>query len=314
MNKKFLLKLSINLIYAVVLFFCFEYVCYLQNAKFTWCKPKFGYTNENILPDGMRLREVPHLENHNKKPILFLGCSYTYGWHLKPEETMPYTVEKLTNRYCYNYGVVGCGLETALYFLEQKKLKNELLKNKPEYIIYTFMFDHLRRIDQSVCFNTYIKYGLLPDEKYNFLNNFWTCKFIKGAEIKKYFNEINLETKTDFFFKLLETTKKEYEKLFPESKFVVLIYSDVNQDLCPQFFGENNENEEVINELFNIMYSDKFKQKFKDLNITAVYTEDLIGRKMYKPEDRLVSDPNRPHPSAAAWGKIVPKLIEFCNL
>lgn len=315
MNKLFFLKLSINLIYAIILFFGFEYVCYLHNSKFTWCQPKFGYSAKTIFPNCMRLRETPHFNTENKKkPILFIGCSYTYGWHLKHEETLPAMVEKLTNRYCYNFGEIGFGLETALYLLEQKELKNELLNNKPEYIIYTYMFDHMRRTSQSVCFNTYRKYNLFPEQKYNFLYNFWTYKDIQDAKIQNYFSNATVAEETEFFFKLLNTTKREYQKLFPNSKFIVLIYSDVNKDLCPQLLGENNENEETINELFDLMYSQGFKQRFKDLDITVVSTEDLIGRKMDRAEDRLSSDQNRPHPSALAWEKVVPELIKFCNL
>ena len=110
--------------------------------------------------------------------------------------------------------------------------------------------------------------------------------------------------------------KKEGEKRFPKCKFIFLIYSDINNDLCKIISGENNENKDKIKKMFEIMYSKDFKKKLEDIGYTVITTEELIGRKMNKPEDRnpKTIDPNYPHPSSKAWDEVIPKLIQELNL
>ena len=94
----------------------------------------------------------------------------------------------------------------------------------------------------------------------------------------------------------------------------MILYSDINYDLCKEFTGTNNEQSPEIEQLFNILYSQKLRKDIQDLKIYVISTEDLIGRKMDKKEDRIPNDPNRPHPSAKAWDEIVPQLSKKFNL
>ena len=107
--------------------------------------------------------------------------------------------------------------------------------------------------------------------------------------------------------------KKQCDKLFPGSKFVVLLYSDVNKDLCEELLSPG---EDSINRQFEILYSDDFRKNLEKIGITVISTEELIGRKMDREEDRVPSsiDPNHPHPSASAWDEIVPALVKRLNL
>lgn len=315
--KKIFKIIFVNILLLLISGFILEVCSYFLCLNYFHFPPKFwGCTNENIHQTWMDLRDNNNNITHfGKKPILFLGCSYTYGQGIeKDEDTFPSVVEKITNRKCYNYGVISFGPESALFLFDQKRYLSPLLKDKPEYIIYTFMFDHLQRNDQWRCFNSYRRHNLYPKQKYNFAYKFWTVQYIQNMKMQKYFNSFDNKDRVDFFFSCLKTIKKECDSLFPDSKFIVLLYYDINKDLNPRLYGENNEHKKSIDELFEIMYSKEFKERFKDMGISVVSTEDLIGRKMDKPKDRIPNDTNQPHPSVSAWEEIAPALIKYYNL
>ncbi len=82
---------------------------------------------------GLRNRETQY--EHNKKRILFVGDSFTFGWGVEQNEAFPYICENLFNKKIevINAGVPGYSiLEYYLY------LKEELFKYKPNIIILVF--------------------------------------------------------------------------------------------------------------------------------------------------------------------------------
>ena len=62
------------------------------------------------------------------------------------------------------------------------------------------------------------------------------------------------------------------------------------------------------------MENKEFKTELEKLGYTVIYTEELIGRKMNRPEDRLPDDISKPHPAKHIWSIIVPPLIKKLSL
>ncbi len=311
-NKIFKI-LAINVVCIVSLLLLFEFFSYCKYTSNAGSVANFvsGKTEINSIPSWSKLRAEKHIEKHEKRPILFLGCSYTYGYRLSDDETFPYLVEKATKRLCYNFGLSGYNISEALLLFDNNKDKN---LQTPEYIIYTYMFDHIQRCGQWQNFDSYRKRNLIPNQGYNFAYKLWSVQYIQNTKFQRYLWELSFEENIDFFFKIVEAVKAECDKKFPDSKFIVLLYSDVNNDLSENFNLNEKENKERIDKSFDFLYSSEIRKRFENLGITAVSTEDLIGRKMDGKTDRIPDDMERPHPSYSAWSEVVPALIKHFSL
>jgi hypothetical protein len=256
------------------------------------------------------------IEEADKKfsspPILMIGCSYTEGELLSPDNTPEEKLSRLTDRYVYNWGMSGYGPIAFLALLDAEH-KHHFITVKPEFIIYTYMFHHIERYGHFQFYNMLRRYGLIPFQKYNFLYNSYIYQYYKDIELDRYLWN-DFDKRYDLFFNVVSKLKEESENLYPGSKFVMLLYSDVNQDLCEGIMGKNNENKEIVDKLFEVLYSPEFRKRLEDMEITIISTEELIGRRMYKKEDRMQNDPNHPHPSSDAWDEILPELVKKLNL
>ena len=262
-----------------------------------------------------RYKEPDNKNDFTKKaPILLLGCSYAFGTYLTSDTNFQGQLRKLTNRWVYNFGIPGHDNATALMLLEEEQ-KHPILKRKPEYIIYVYVFHHLQRNVEKKYYNFYRKEGFIPSQKYNFLYNFYTYAHFKNRILEDmYWNDLEFKGHQELFIKLLSKTKKITDKLYPQSKFIVLIYSDENYDHPDGTLENMGYSEFKLQKLFDIMESAEFKKKIENLGIEVITTQELIGRKMDKPEDRVPNDANRPHPTAKAWEEITPKFVERLKL
>lgn len=249
-----------------------------------------------------------------KKPILLLGCSYAYGEFIDINDNFASKLTELTNRWVYNFGEAGQGPIHSLVLLNMEKEK-PLIKEKPEYVIYLYMFHHINRYYFQQYYHYYRNANWVPFQKTNIFDRFYTYQYFRNIEIDNYFSDDeNYEKRLELFFKIVRDMKQKSDNLFPNSRFIILIYSDVNKDLCEGLWGSVNNSEYQMNKLFEIMNSESFRQKLKSEGIEVISTEELIGRKMYKNSDRAVNDPHHPHPSSSAWDEILPQLAKRLNL
>ena len=79
----------------------------------------------------------------DKKPIITVGCSYTYGILLEPYETLAGQLNRVTGRTVYNLGISATGPQTVYEQLKAPDIKKEI--PDAEYIIYTFLHNHIMR-------------------------------------------------------------------------------------------------------------------------------------------------------------------------
>ena len=228
----------------------------------------------------------------DKKPILFMGCSFTYGDGLDEDETVSAIMAKLTGRPVYNRGGRGWGLSQFYY---QSKL-SQLYKTvkEPEYIIYTYISQQSGRLDkykiEPYCVEFQPKYkivkGKLKEQKPKFFDHLY---FIQEYQKKYAYNKIFPHIIKDSEIKLYFTeAEKEFHKHWKDTKMVILLYPE----------KENEFNSEIWDEL-------------KEENYIVIKLEDLVDVDLTKPEYKVKDSF---HPNEKAWEIILPKVIKELNI
>ena len=373
MKNKILKLVIINIIIILILVILTELGFYLY---FTICKNRkyipYLYNRKDIIntmwykPD--RFKPYDSSIEHKAKPILMLGCSYTYGQWLEEEQNAASKINKLTGRHVYNYGTIGQGPMYS-YLLMEEEEANPKITEKPEYIIYTYMFHHMNRYMFWQFYNTYRKQQFVNQKYIPVLDRLYLFSYPKNARIDIYMcDDDNGLKRVELLKTTIKKIKEKTDKLYPNSKFIFLIYSDINYDLCdgliekheevvnkeddteknkyqnlfikifdfinnkinefldykvnllPEYNEQNYENIENVDKtqlMFDLIDNGTIKQAIESIDgVEVITTEELIGRKMDRPEDRIPSsiDPNHPHPSEKAWDEIIPKLVKKFDL
>ena len=260
--------------------------------------PYIPYTKVKKPSRDILLSDLQPVEyrDRSKKPIILFGCSYTEGFGLKENETFSAKLADYTNRTVYNRGKSGTGLPFIYYQLNDKQVLNELPKN-PEYIIYTFIPDHIPRLTKFrswvMCGDLLLRYKisngkLVVDEpRFPFLHTFFT-----SIVIDEY---IETHKRQEDVYKLLEEIWKQsveiMQKEFKNTK-IVIVYYECPFDI-PNFYHE--EIDKMKNASPNIIFFD-VKKEIPDIKERKYWLEDNF------------------HPSALAWDTIVPKLADKLGL
>jgi hypothetical protein len=144
-----------------------------SNQNYSYCRkyfssvyyPKFGYveeanTHNKIIHKvaGERIFDYSFKTLANSKGaryvkdnpesndvLLFLGCSYMFGYGLKDEDTLAYQVSKLNNfsKKIINYSMAGKGAHHVLYTLENDDFVNKALSEKDKVKnVYVIVLQH----------------------------------------------------------------------------------------------------------------------------------------------------------------------------
>ena len=314
----------VNLILLIAILICSEihfYKNYPKNAFWVMTEDLPYWHNEeedivDISLEGAKYPERFHFptKQYEKEPVLLLGCSYTYGQYLSEEENLSGLIQKLTNRHVYNMGSIAKDPTLSLMLLDRFS-KDKGIKQKPKYIIYTYMFHHLQRLHAWGYFDFYRIRGYIPFQKYNPLYRLYTYSYFQNRYLdERLLSSWDFARHQKIFFNIVKDMKKAAREMNPDSEVVVLIYNDINYDLVPNLWNTVQNNEYKMNKLFEIQESEEFKKELEKAGAIVISTKDLIGRRMDRPEDRVADDPNHPHPSAKAWQIIVPKLVERLKL
>ena len=316
MNNKLKKKILINLLLLMLMFSISEFYFWnKQNENFDVKLPFFKMKLKDSVSCYPAGRFGSFKETYSQKaPILLLGCSYAYGEFISLEDNFASKLTNLSGRWVYNFGEPGQGPIYSLLSLELEK-KEPLITVEPEYVIYLYMFHHPNRWYFTQYYDYYRKQNWIPFQKHSVLDNFYTFRYFRNMDIDKYFHEDeNLEKRMDLFFKMMNEIKNKSKELYPDSKFVFLIYSDVNKDLCEGLMNSVKKDSQDIEKMFEIMNSKQFKHRLEAMDMQVITTEELINRKMVKQSDRAENDPHYPHPSASAWDEVIPKLIKKLKL
>ena len=239
---------------------------------------------------------TPEGLNFNKKPIILYGCSFVYGYQLDNNETFSKKLSEQSKRPIHNYAISSSGIQNILFLMERKNHFQEF--EEPEYIIYTFIDDHIRRLYQPC--NTFdsvehIKYKETNNElvRDNSILKFLHLLFIYNKIKKHYFYNFIFEQKKDKNFDIIKKhliqAKKYANKNYPNTKFVILLYPS------------GNENEKSWY-TFTSRWKELEQEDFIIYNLNDL-TKENLQKNEYKIADKA-------HPNGKAWDIIVPALIK----
>ena len=320
--KKFLKVLFINIGLLIVLFFLFEFFVYqimsikenndrvyprnfisaytylpimdfkawYNEQRKKYFPYRYNFRKSRVLYHNILFRESV-LKNSEKPPILFLGCSFTYGGQLQNEETLSSRISEVTNRSTFNMGLPGWGIQQSLYMIKNKLI--ERLDIQPEYVIYTFIPDHMFRMIMPCSFfeNSFIFYKnvdgkLVLKKDYELL--YWhsyITRFLTHQKLSDTF-ELKIEEYSDLFLLHLLEINKEIKLHSPNSTFVIFVY-----EKDPVLVG--------------------FESKLKENGIEVIYLNELAPINIYAKQNVVDA---AGHPSAKVWLEVAPLLAKKLNL
>ena len=249
-------------------------------------------------------RNISYGKNKNKKSVLFFGCSYTYGSNVEEKDTMPYLVSEQTGRTTVNKAIPGASILNSLLVLLDEDFYGLFDKiNEPEYIVYTFINDHLGRITSlyKVMFiQDNNKYELMPE--FEVKDNSVSIKkrskilypfyHLYTAKALSYYYSYNLsfsKQRNEKMFELLNAAKMITDEKFKNSKFVVIVYKDGSHSGMDRSLWEKLENSGFI----------------------MLDAEELAGHELESLEWR---GEDKEHPNPAAFRDVSKGLIKALNL
>lgn len=279
---------------------------FISNYKLYGITPQDILTYDIILPE--RNNETLNYDN-NKRPILTIGCSYTYGQGININKTFASQLQKKTNRKVLNVSMLGAGSDDVIRYLSYMNKINALQKNWFKYVFYTCMYAHVHRIYDLGLFSDYIsdilqqnKNNSLKDKIKYYLNKSYTFKILNS---KKYANSRDFEMSFNYLKYNISKMNKIIKSALPDSIFVVLLYDDIT--------NSNDAGEEEAIPLEKNNYTDLTNE-----DINFIETKELVGDILYKEEYQLPYDTFqywRPHhPNEKAWEMIVPQLCKKLKL
>lgn len=305
-NRKFLIIFA-NILITFIFVLMIEFFIY--NFVFLGGKEKFkfpDYTIEGCIDSAQNYRNFFH-EEYKNKPIWLMGCSYAYGYLLSKEQSLGEKLSKKTKRPVYNWAWCGIGPAEALIRLYTNKNDEFLPKIPPEYVIYVYSYNQVSRYPRNYNILYSLKEFKVLDEKNSIFDKLYMFRVIKQGLFNKTIDASNIK-KQQFMKKIFFEMKKQINRIYPETKFIILIYNDTKKDF-------NDGHLQVDGFEYEIMNSKEYWKEFQDNGFNVIWTKDLIGREMNKIGDRIKNDKaTTPHPTSEAWDLIVPELVKNLSL
>ncbi len=244
--------------------------------------------------------------NKNKKSIIVAGCSFTYGSGILFNENISYKLQQKTKRKVYNRGIPAWGPNANLKDIQTTSFFNNHKIIEPEYYIYTFISDHLRRIyinywDTDFSNEIYNFYKIRNNElilrnKINLLDYIQITQVMKRIN-RRIFDLTPDDKKFDRLKLYLYTMRSELIKRYPNIKMVILVY---NTDL-------------------DTVYTHQIKP-FKTERWKELEDDGFILLRFDTPEfefladNKYISEFDNVHPNGKAWDIIVPIIIKKLGL
>lgn len=322
MPKKLIKTILINTLILIILFFSLEVYSHkkeynrIKNVLELQSKLFPGQPRSNLAKYGYKIPKLFNYENYKKqlrtvnyknskkRPVIFFGCSYTQGVGLTNEQTLAYKISNLTNRTTYNRGVGGTGTQFMYYQLNRNDLKTEI--PDAEYIIYTFIWDHLYRLyayelnffGSDINLRYKIKNNRLVEISPSFMP-FYALYTTKRIQESIKLKNGGLESCDYKMFNMIikESIRLSKEK-YPNSKFIMLTFPDSGVFMKNYVEGRRSFNKEEI-------------KKLKEMGVILINAEELVGHQLRKDKYRVA---DKDHPSELSWDEIAPRLVKTLHL
>lgn len=299
---KNILFIIIILVFFEITFFGIECFKYYQQVKdsagfFSLSRIKYSFKVRDFGVDEPSLRPV--VKKGNKHSIILFSDSYPYGTNLDENQTFSYKLAEATNSTVYNRSFPGWGAQQILYQLKTEDFYSRIKTS--DYIIYTFIDDHLNRLNNyqwggywtnTVNLRLKEENGNLTEIKPLF-KPFWFLFTVKELQClsQSYLNSpSNYEKNFQLFSRIMKESLYLTKKHYPNSKFVILMYSPCNY-MTPEKLNQ-------------------FKELEKD-GFIVIQTDEFVKENL---RDGIYHFGNDGHPTAKAWSVIVPALVKKLNL
>jgi len=208
----------------------------------------FGKVGDTILYDvtyhtdknGCRLTQPV---NPDSQSMLFLGCSFTFGFGLEDQQTLPWLVNDSLKQKLkvYNFGVNGYGPHQILSFLENGMV-DTIVREKPKYCIYSAITSHAERVVNLYPWgykDTDPKYALNADGKPEFTGPFADASSLTfsvesavrdAALFKKILKKKSLsDYDLELFVAVVEACRDKIKDRYPDCEFHVIFWDDQYQ-------------------------------------------------------------------------------------
>lgn len=243
--------------------------------------------------------------NPHKKPVLFLGCSYTAGEGLDNNQKFDYKVSKTTGRSTYSRAISGGGPQHMYYDFKTGMVKKEV----PEVgvIVYTFVPDHVfKPLEYRMSYlstRLNVRYAFKDGELREikpFMPIMYSSFFVKRTQDRlvdfKYAQLDKEGRQFEIFNALMKELMRYSREYYPNSKFVILEYPSHIFDIYNR----------------NVYAFPKNEVKYLEgLGFIVINAKKLTGEPLEKSEYRTEDND---HPNEKAWDAIVPKLVKILNL
>ncbi len=252
----------------------------------------------------------------NKSGIVLFGCSYAYGHGLKPVNSPAAKLAKYTGRPVWTDAYIG-EAPSMMYF--QRVVHQEFYDKKPapEFLIYVLMFDTIARI-KPIDVNEYNVWNYksntnpsLNEKILNKLNNLYTIKYLRYKKVMRDYKQC-IEVTKFLIVKSKELTKRHW----PKSKFILLIYKDIDYKTTKTTKGlkdwqykslDINNWKSVENHGVILLSTEEFLPDIAHNQIYKNLNDPLkTGRILNK--DEITYTGGVSHPNSYAWEKIIPLL------
>lgn len=243
----------------------------------------------------------------DKRPIITIGCSYTYGILLEPYETLAGQLNRVTDRTVYNLGISATGPQTVYEQLKDPDIKKEI--PDAEYIIYTFLHNHIMRQFMYILSNSSIINPVYEvDENNNLVKRkpFFPKILYMFFTVRNYLEQkMNTDEQNELgkglplFLRTMKECVKTAKEKYPDSKFVLLEFPQ--GPMCRPDYQEKTQ--ELTEE--NIKNLEK-------IGIIYINAEELAGHKFRDTVKYRIAD--KDHPNSAVWEELAPLLKSRLNL
>ncbi|MFI5350893.1 MAG: hypothetical protein ACHQ2Z_15200, partial [Elusimicrobiota bacterium] len=95
------------------------------------------------------------------RPLLFFGCSFTFGFGVDDDQTLPHDFARLAPAYrVYNYALLGYGPQNMLARLKETDIRSEIPETGKAVAVYVFIDDHVRRAIGSMTWTATSQFDL----------------------------------------------------------------------------------------------------------------------------------------------------------
>ena len=248
------------------------------------------YNNETVERAFNKKFRNDNIVHNKKRPIIFTGCSFTWGDGLEENETISFKFSKYTNRTVYNRAGCGWGLSQLLYQTRLEKFYEKIIE--PEAVIYVYIQDHKNRIN---------KFKIEPNIKCiqpKYINKNNKLTLIKPHFYNLFYSVQNFEYFSNYMFNKVtdediilyfNEAKKEITKRWKNTRFIILIYPIKN----------SQEQDKILTE------------KLKNSNFEVINISDIVNVDLTKQEYKWLDGW---HPAAKTWEIIVPPLVKELHL